>query len=304
MKKDTIIKLAGIIVPFLCLIILVRFYNNQNISDDIKAPVIYITWAGIIVISLFSGIISRKKKKTRSKNMLMEMGKNAIILSYDENRTGYSKYGGLPDVPDDFSWPHDDDGAPLTLLMQVCCEELAEHDTDKIFPHSGWLYFFYNIEKQEWNNGSHTAQVLYFDCPKDSLKPSTPPTSLTRENILDEHPISMSSQMSYPSRDDFYELTGMYDTEYAIATKDVEDDEDGDKNGVLATMGGYAEVIQNSMLDGQGDSRILLMQMFTVQEKGMEELIFGDMGNIYFYIDKEKLSRRDFSDIYFELQCY
>lgn len=304
MKKETATKLAGILLPFLFIIILVRFYNSQNFSDDIKTPVLIVIGVAFVVFSCYADIKSRRRKKERAKNLLMEMGKNAIILSYDENGTGSSKYGGLPDVPDDFSWPHDDDGAPLTLLMQVSCEELAEQDTENLFPHSGWLYFFYNIEKQEWNNESHSAQVLYFNCQKDCLSPSTPPISLTRDNILDEHKISMSSQMSYPSRDDYYELTGMYETEYPTNPGEAEEDEDGDKNGVLATMGGYADVIQNSMLNGEGQSRILLMQMFSVQEKGMKELIFGDMGNIYFYIDKEKLSRRDFSDIYFELQCY
>jgi len=36
---------------------------------------------------------------------------------------GKSKFGGCPDVPNSFQWPMDDDGRPLSLLLQLNCSD-------------------------------------------------------------------------------------------------------------------------------------------------------------------------------------
>ena len=61
----------------------------------------------------------------------------------DESDVGGSKFGGFPDLPADFNWPHWDD-APLTFLAQFRLSDLARFDCELNLPPAGMLYFFYD----------------------------------------------------------------------------------------------------------------------------------------------------------------
>lgn len=54
---------------------------------------------------------------------------------------GASKFGGLPDAPQDFSWPLFRD-EPLSFIAQFNCQEIAPFDVQKMLPSSGTLAFF------------------------------------------------------------------------------------------------------------------------------------------------------------------
>lgn len=65
---------------------------------------------------------------------------------------------------------------------------------------------------------------------------------------------------------------------------------------------GYALPIQASMLPAdRPDGDILLMQLFP---EDTDELQLGDCGKIYFYITRQDLQQRNFSNVRCEVQSY
>lgn len=76
---------------------------------------------------------------------------------------GFSRIGGLPDLPAAFDWPQDD-GAPLAFLAQIDLSTLPETARDMGFPDSGYLWFFYDQEQSVWGGDSREFakwRVLY-----------------------------------------------------------------------------------------------------------------------------------------------
>ena len=63
----------------------------------------------------------------------------------DQIPVGASKFGGHPDLPEDFVWPRREEGQPLLFLCQYNLAELAPYDRDGLLPTEGILYFFYDV---------------------------------------------------------------------------------------------------------------------------------------------------------------
>ena len=92
--------------------------------------------------------------------ILCSMARNSIRLTIGgqpDTGVGADRFGGVPDVPADFTWPvfetatYDDDDVkprPLAFLAQVCCAALAPYDTDGLLPKTGVLSFFYELGSQ------------------------------------------------------------------------------------------------------------------------------------------------------------
>ena len=71
------------------------------------------------------------------------------VSEAEESLFGKSKFLGNPDVWDDFEWPaigDGDDAYDLTFICQINCAEIAPYDKDNKLPHTGMLYFFYDLE--------------------------------------------------------------------------------------------------------------------------------------------------------------
>ena len=72
--------------------------------------------------------------------------------------------------------------------------------------------------------------------------------------------------------------------------------------------GGDAKSYQNTSEDVKEDVNkaaadwVLLFQMASIQEDDYE-LMFGDLGNLYFYIRKQDLKERNFDKVWLVLQC-
>ena len=72
----------------------------------------------------------------------------AIGLKFEKSNQplmGQSKWWGAPDLPEDWDYPCNDEGDPLTFVCQIRCEDIAEFDTEGLLPHTGMLYFFAQI---------------------------------------------------------------------------------------------------------------------------------------------------------------
>ncbi|HVF98530.1 MAG TPA: YwqG family protein, partial [Chloroflexia bacterium] len=64
---------------------------------------------------------------------------------------GTSKFGGLPDLPEDVAWP-EWNGGPLAFIAQFRLEEVAPYDLQRLLPTTGMLYFFYEAQQSTWGD--------------------------------------------------------------------------------------------------------------------------------------------------------
>ena len=255
---------------------------------------------------------------------------------------GQSRIGGEADLPADFKWPTyygmgalDDEKAtrPLTFMAQINLEEVHPYDADNLLPERGMLYFFYDMETMRWGydpEDEGCCRVYYVE-DTTSLTRTTPPDDSL---ILPERALSFASQVSYPS---FTEIDQMY----SVVWEDDSPWETYD--GTVRSLGGivsesvgmnsrllgYPELIQNAIweecelastgtytgrgfpkmsgaeradLARRGEEWTLLFQFGSILD-GEDEVMFGDLGSIFFCIRKEDLAARKFDDVWLILQC-
>lgn len=96
----------------------------------------------------------------------------------DELAIGASRMGGVPDVPEGFTWPKTEAGRALTCLAQIDLAALAGMPAATDLPDRGWLCFFYDEDAGPWgfDPDDHDGfAVNYFDSPRDQLQRATDP---------------------------------------------------------------------------------------------------------------------------------
>ena len=85
--------------------------------------------------------------------ILSEVKKDEITIFTEPNEDNEilnkSKIGGKPYLPKDFVWPYYQE-LPLSFLAQINLEEVKALDKDNLLPDKGMLYFFYELETEEW----------------------------------------------------------------------------------------------------------------------------------------------------------
>lgn len=241
--------------------------------------------------------------------ILKSLERNAIEISFghDEKASvvaGCSKYGGCPDVPVGFQWPMDANNRPLSLLLQIKCSDLTSYDKEKVLPTTGHLYFFYELSDQDFKDANDNVRVVYNDVPDSELQRQPYPEELEDEYRLKEMPLAFSSRKSYPTFDDFVCLSSEHSDMQAIEEYDMalERLQPESENDVIGTMLGYADIIQNNVMENL-DENVLLLQMFSIESEKVDELMFGDCGNLYFYMSRKDLQGKHFNRTVFDWQC-
>ena len=275
--------------------------------------------------------------------ILDSLKKNEITISTEFNNNSEmidkSKIGGKPYLPKDFIWPYYQ-GLPLSFLAQISLEEVSLLDKDKLLPSTGMLYFFYELETQEWGYSPQNkgcAKIFYFE-DSSNFELIDFPKNMEDDYKIPEFKINFKSNISLPSYEDFFNLVEDKEELKDITENEFYDiyhsayDELSKKYLVpiekYIKLLAYPDVIQNSMeeecaavargfnMGGIGYPKkykeeikkaskdwILLFQMDTVETSDYE-LMFGDCGHIYFWIKKEDLANKNFENIWLILQCY
>ena len=276
--------------------------------------------------------------------ILDSLKKNEITIFTEFNNNSEiidkSKIGGKPYLPKDFIWPYYQ-RLPLSFLAQINLEEVSSLDKDKLLPDKGILYFFYELETQEWGYNPQSkgcAKVFYFE-NNSNFDLIDFPEDMEDYYKIPEFKINFKSNISLPSYEDFFNLV-----EDKEELEDITENEFYDiyhsaydelsKKYLLPIekyikLLAYPDVIQNSMeeeceavtrgfdmggvesypkkyqkeIRSASKDWILLFQMDTVETSDYE-LIFGDSGHIYFWIKKEDLKNKNFENIWLILQCY
>lgn len=257
------------------------------------------------------------KKVIHYTELLKSFSRDAIQISLaqDDNAplpTGCSKYGGRPDVADDFQWPHDNSGYPLSLLLQIDCADLAFLDREGLLPTSGHLYFFYELSEMRRDGKKNSIRVIYNDKPSSQLHPLDYPVNLDKHYQLQECRLQFSQRTSFPCPEEVGHLIHkrvktIDNIELEVATDRLEEKYCPESEGI-GNMLGYAFLIEKPIVKDLSD-HVLLLQLDSSEyweedDKTPHDLLFGNDGIIYFYIKREDLLARRFDNIKFALQCY
>ena len=258
-----------------------------------------------------------EKKVSLYMELLKSFSRNAIQISLVGNGNvplpaGCSKYGGRPDVADNFQWPHDNSGRPLSLLLQIDCADLAFLDREGLLPSSGQLYFFYELCEMKRDGNKNNVRVIYNDKPSSQLHPLDYPVNLGKEYQLQECRLQFSQRTSFPGLKEVGHLTHKpfktkFNFEFEEASDRLEDEYWTGSEGI-GNMLGYVFLIQKPIVKDLSN-HVLLLQLESSEywqedDKTPHDLVFGDGGIIYFYIKREDLRARRFDSIIFARQCF
>ena len=190
----------------------------------------------------------------------------------DEDLTGKSHWWGFPDLPESVDFPvaaiHDDDEKEgedlLTFICQIRLEDIAPYDSEGLFPHSGMLYFFAELDYFLGDLDAHAEGLGFW--PQISYKAIYTPET----DDLHTHRVQWSdgSDACLPAESMSFEETGVR--------------EDGMK---LLGLPCFEEVGD----EAPGD--ISLLQLDEEERWGLR---FYDCGMLNFLIPKKALRERRF----------
>ncbi|QRG69055.1 YwqG family protein [Brevibacillus choshinensis] len=220
---------------------------------------------------------------------------------------GKSRLGGSPDLPPGWTYPtfHDE---PLVFIGQLNLAEIQAIGVPNELPGHGLLYFFYEAAEQSVY-GELTDRdgwrVLFFDGDFSTLKPvpypgDHPNGTLPANDMLLRKGLSLHSDgITVPDKlwDTYYdeflpsfsEINGSYVCNHQIL---------GHPHNI---QGDVFEEIDYFRNVESGGPYTLLLQVDT--DETNLNVMWGDVGTIYFVITNDDLRARKFDNCYFSYQC-
>ncbi len=240
--------------------------------------------------------------------------RNAIYIEKTESEVpvGCSKIGGNPDVYEGFEWMRNPEGKALAFLMQINCGEIHPFDRENAFPETGMMYFFYDLEASPWGNEENRYSVCYYDGDISELKSCEFPDKAVVSNYryadvnctIDESAVKFFCADDLPEYDDNPDIAEDYSyEEYEAARYRLIRYDPFEYSGKYFKLGGYSNSIQYGLSEEFDSSYVQLCQLTTYESENCG-FMFGDGGNLYFYIKHEDLKKRQFDRTEIILQCY
>ena len=244
--------------------------------------------------------------------------------------TGCSRFGGLPDVPAGFAWPHWRD-RPMGFLAQIRCEDLATCDSTRLLPVSGVLYFFYDFDEQPWGfDPKHRggAVVHYAEHSTPLSRAGLPGGAKLEAVSLAPFRLGFSAVPSLPSSgSEAFQQLALHDEEwdryhefYDAVRKRFTDGEPchqilGHSNNVQGDMQLECQLVSHGLYCGDctayespqraelepGAAEWRLLLQFDSDDD--LNVMWGDCGMIYFWIRESDLQAKRFSKSWTILQC-
>jgi uncharacterized protein YwqG len=245
--------------------------------------------------------------------------------SDDDDLVTRSRIGGEPDVPAGFNWPLSASGAPLSFMAQIDLADLAGTALGANFKGSGVLSFFYDADQQPWGFDPKDRdgwRVFHFTAQQSLSRMETP------EDVEDYAqfpacPVRFEEEMTFSDLTQNGNVHGLSDEEFERAF-DFQADVYGDEP--IHRMMGYPQLVQSdwrlecqlasngiyvgdskgyesaeaAKLKAGADDWILLLQIDSDDAIGF---MWGDLGRLYFCINKNDLAQMDFSKVWVVLQC-
>lgn len=226
---------------------------------------------------------------------------------------GVSKIGGTPDLPAESGWPESKDGLPLPFYAQIRCADLVSYDQESILPHTGWLYFFYDVMRDNpYASGqvrrSDTWRVLYVPGETEKLFRAPAPALLDEWERYGSCAVTFSPGIMLPDwGSKQLELCGLSYTSFTGTTEEVEQREHYqqllDQLGQLAGPDAKKGIHLSGYPDEFGpepDAAWTLLLYIDANKVALQEATKMDKGDwlaISFWIPREALARRDFHQV-------
>ncbi|GIK64024.1 MAG: hypothetical protein BroJett018_18180 [Chloroflexota bacterium] len=242
---------------------------------------------------------------------------------------GASKLGGLPDLPSEIDWPIWNN-IPLAFIAQINLAEVKAYDVDNVLPSAGMLYFF-NDAEQPWGGSLEDRgrwKVIFYDGGA-GLERKSAPTVLPSDGYFNPCSIEFSNEATLPPTDSNYKSTykiGLleiteqdYEALWALKPKLY-------GHGPNHSLLGHADVIQTPDMElacqllsngiqfgiGYKDPRFAELRegakdwrlLFQVDTDDGANMMWGDVGRIYYWIRRQDLQARNFDKVWLILQCY
>lgn len=243
-----------------------------------------------------------------------------------------ARLGGLPDLPEDISWPMWTGHGPLSYIGEIFCGSLADFELDVALPAGGRILFFYfdgSYDNYQSTVGTWDASTLagafairVDDNAPHAQRPVPEGVDAYTERWLAGRPIVTAPGWEHPDLRDTFMSPGQDHRSFMDhpVNADAFNEELDERHGApLHHIGGYADPIQGPVelevalaaLDNQvphGDARLdvearrweLLLQVDTDDELGM---MWGDAGVLYWMARPDDLATGDLSKISFTWQC-
>lgn len=242
-----------------------------------------------------------------------------------EGSAGFSRLGGLPQMPAHLEWPVWKD-KPIAFLAQV---DLAEIHAvlPSFLPAAGCLFFFYDQDQSVWGFDPKDVggwRVLYATGDRNAWSERSAPSGLAAESIYQPKPVA-------PVR-----IELLPDSQ-VVSSEELDWDQEGDAYLYLRDkvfegetrhqVLGYPSPVQNADMevecqlassgvyvgdaDGYKDPRVpalkvgadewrMLLQLDTDDDTGW---MWGDVGTLYFWVRESDAKAGDFSKVWMVFQC-
>ena len=241
-----------------------------------------------------------------------------------------SNLGGLPLLPKGFEWPANA-ARPLDFLLQIDCAEVSAIDPHKILPTSGLLTFFYDLENQPWGydpkelDGFRIVLLDQDGCVSTPLPDPEyhlaqralsfgPGKTLPHIGSRDFERLSTEASLSDAEVDKYLEFLDAYELQ-AYPVRSGRHRIFGHSANVQGDMQLEAQLVSNGLYCGDetgyndprakplepgADDWVLLLQ---IDSDDSSDLMWGDLGMLYFWIRQEDLAAHRFDRAWMTLQC-
>lgn len=232
---------------------------------------------------------------------------------------GASKLGGAPDMPPEFEWPHYNE-TPLSFLAQINLSEVKPYDLENLLPEAGMLYFFCTTDEIPWGDAEEWGRwrVYYYDGDLKRIISTAPPPALPKEGQFPEIPLypeliytlpDWTEELEFVAPEFYRQLNESESDAYHNLRWDLIPDPRHWMLGYHAAIQSAANIeaaqemygLSYEMAQIRAQELTLLLQIDSDEDADM---MWGDVGTLYFWIHKDDLAERRFDKVWLIMQCY
>ena len=305
----------AIVTTVLTAIFLVLQFIPKN-AFDIAWIFPYIAWVGGIQSAIVAVVFwihynrelkKIEERKLKRKERAEEFNKwlqnfesftktAAKLVPAVEGNEKFSKFGGLPVVPDSFKWPTYD-GEPIPFLLQLDFSEINADGSITNFPKSGMIYVF--VDEFVGDDGwKRKTKILFFE-RTSRLTRARKPRDL--ETVFKEVYVEPDFVKTYPDKYDCDEALETY-RQGAESGMDDRYDELCEMNNECHLVGGWPSYVQEggfvkACKESKNDRWVLLLQI-----KSQDDYMWD--GAIHICIREKDLAVKNFDNIKLERHGY
>ena len=296
-----------VLVIFFLVIIGIAVFGKKNngdkavVKEEVKEPE-----EPILSQEQVNEILKEIEKRTKTVSYKIKTIESNNLSIFD------SKFGGLPYWDLKLEYPKDNYGNNMILLAQINFEK--EKFDNELLPKKGILQFYISTEDGYGLFGKNGYEVYYHDKINHNIsKEDIVKLGIKASDEIDDFPIqkelalefnksieSLAPTSEYTFESLFKEITkDKFDIDLDVPIYQVLDKENSSKL--------YDEVIGSKILGCpyfcQQEPAFVEDNILLLQIDSDDSIIWGDSGVCNFFIKKEDLKNKDFSNVLYNWDC-